>query len=117
MKARASAVLFALISAKRLATRSSASSQPASRKLLPSRISGVVSRSLLLTKSQANLPLMQVETPLAGPSAGSTFRMWRALVQILKLQPTPPYVHTGLGRRIRVLRLAASASETLRVAV
>jgi hypothetical protein len=31
-------VLFALISAKRLATRSSASSQPASRKWSPSRI-------------------------------------------------------------------------------
>src|SRR5436190_635061 len=45
---------FALISARRVATRSSASSQPASRKRSPSRISGVVSRSWLLTKSHAN---------------------------------------------------------------
>ena len=45
---------------------------------------------------------MQVETPLAGPSNGSTLRMWRSLVHISKLQPTPQYVQTVLVRRIRV---------------
>ena len=59
-------------------------------------MSGVVSRSSLLTKSQPNLPLMQVETPLAGPSEGSTFRYVTVLVQISKLQPTPQYVQTVL---------------------
>src|ERR1700686_179190 len=55
---------------------------------------------------------MQVEIPFAGPSDGSTFRMWRSLVQILKLQPTPQYVHTVLVRRMRVSRIADSTSET-----
>src|SRR5258708_32006684 len=103
MKARASALLLAFISAKRLATSSSASSQPASRNCSPSRISGVVSRSLLLTKSHANLPLMQVETPLAGPSPRSTLRMWRALVPLFEPPPPPPHPHPPfLGRRPRL---------------
>src|SRR6202040_1285943 len=112
MKARASGPFFALISARRVDTRSNASSQPASRKRSPSRISGVVSRSWLLTKSHANFPLMQVETPFAGPSAGSTFRMWRSFVQTSKLQPTPQYVHTVLVRRMRDSRIADSISDT-----
>src|ERR1700719_2652539 len=55
---------------------------------------------------------MQVEIPFAGPSDGSTFRMWRSLVQILKLQPTPQYVHTVLVRRMRDSRMADSTSDT-----
>src|SRR6266852_4842408 len=55
---------------------------------------------------------MHVEIPFAGPSDGSTFRMWRSLVQILKLQPTPQYVHTVLVREIRDSRMADSISDT-----
>src|ERR1700694_4097939 len=58
---------------------------------------------------------MQVEIPFAGPSDGSTFRMWRSLVQILKLQPTPQYVHTVLVRRMRDSRMADSISDTRRM--
>src|ERR1700733_12676986 len=54
---------------------------------------------------------MQVEIPFVGPSCGSTFRMWRSFVQILKLQPTPQYVHTVLVRGMRDLRMAASTSD------
>src|SRR6266567_2046005 len=60
-----------------------------SRNLPPSRISGLVNRSELFTKSQPNFPLMQVEMPLVGPSSGSIFRICRSLVQTSKLQPTP----------------------------
>src|SRR6266849_8427555 len=59
---------------------------------------------------------MHVEIPFAGPSDGSTFRMWRSLVQILKLQPTPQYVHTVLVRRMRDSRIADSISDTRRMA-
>src|ERR1700688_915669 len=90
-KASESGPCFALISANLRAARSSASSHEASRNLLPSRISGVVSRSALFTKSQPNFPLTQVETPFVGPSKGCTFRMCRSFVQTLKLQPTPQY--------------------------
>src|SRR5579862_3195146 len=55
---------------------------------------------------------MQVEIPFAGPSDGSTFRILRSLVQILKLQPTPQYVHTVLVRRMRDSRIADSISDT-----
>src|SRR5579862_4885818 len=55
---------------------------------------------------------MQVEIPFAGPSDGSTFRMRRSFVQILKLQPTPQYVHTVLVRRMRDSRMADSISDT-----
>src|ERR1700675_1232703 len=55
---------------------------------------------------------MQVEIPFAGPSDGSTLRMWRSLVQTLKLQPTPQYVHTVLVRRISDSRIADSISDT-----
>src|SRR5258708_13417929 len=55
---------------------------------------------------------MHVEIPFAGPSDGSTFRMWRSLVQILTLQPAPQYVHTVLVRRMRDSRMADSASDT-----
>src|ERR1700736_241008 len=89
MNASESGPVLSLISANRRATRSRASSQLAARNLPPSRISGVVNRSGLFTKSQPNLPLMQVEMPFVGPSEGATFRMTRSLVQISKLQPTP----------------------------
>src|SRR5882762_7902077 len=59
---------------------------------------------------------MQVEIPFAGPSAGSTFRMWRSLLQTSKLQPTPQYVHTVLVRRMRDSRIADSISDTRRMA-
>src|ERR1700688_895980 len=59
---------------------------------------------------------MQVEIPFAGPSDGSTLRIWRSFVQILKLQPTPQYVHTVLVRRMRVSRMADSTSDTRRMA-
>src|SRR5882757_1433174 len=55
---------------------------------------------------------MQVEIPFVGPSDGSTFRMCRSLVQILKLQPTPQYVHTVFVRRMRDSRMADSISDT-----
>src|SRR5258708_30111516 len=55
---------------------------------------------------------MQAEIPFAGPSDGTTFRMWRSLVQILKLQPTPQYVPTVLVRRMRDSRMADSISDT-----
>src|SRR6266576_680972 len=116
MKASESGPLLALISASLRATRASASSQLASRNLPPSRISGLVNRSELFTKSQPNFPLMQVEMPLVGPSLGSTFRIWRSLVQTSKLQPTPQYVQTVLVRRIRDSRITDSASETFMIA-
>src|SRR5208282_5900180 len=90
MNASESGPLQTLISCSRRATRASASSQLASRNLLSiSRISGLVSRSELFTKSHANFPFMQVEMPLAGPSDASTFKICRSFVQMLKLQPTP----------------------------
>src|ERR1700691_2122794 len=55
---------------------------------------------------------MQVEIPFVGPSCGSTFRMWRSFVQILKLHPTPQYVHTVLVRRMRFSRMADSTPDT-----
>src|SRR5579872_2189117 len=55
---------------------------------------------------------MQVEIPFVGPSEGSTLRMCRSLVQILKLHPTPQYVHTVLVRRMRDSRMADSISDT-----
>src|ERR1043166_2103426 len=91
MNASDSAPWEELTSRNRRATRSSASSHSASRNWLPSRISGLVRRSGLLTKSHANFPLIHVETPLAGPSAGSIFKMCRSLVQTSKLHPTPQY--------------------------
>src|SRR5882762_6662913 len=117
MKASESGPLRALISANRRATRLSASSQLASRNLSPSRMSGLVNRSELFTKSQPNFPLMQVEMPLVGPSSGSIFRICRSLVQTSKLQPTPQYVHTVLVRRMRDSRIAASISDTRRMAL
>src|SRR5271156_1129764 len=38
--------------------------------------------------------------------------MWRSLVQISKLHPTPQYVHTVLVRRMRFSRMADSTSDT-----
>src|ERR1035438_1851933 len=111
MNASESGPVAALISENLRATRDSASSQEASRNLSPSRMSGLVRRSLLFTYSQPNLPLMQVETPLAAPSAGSTFRIWRSLVQISKLQPTPQYVQTVLVFSMRDSRMCDSISE------
>src|ERR1700693_2920916 len=58
---------------------------------------------------------MQVEIPFAGPSDGSTLRIWRSLVQTLKLQPTPQYVHTVLVRRMRDSRMADSTSDMRRM--
>src|ERR1700719_1910445 len=54
---------------------------------------------------------MHVEIPFAGPSDGSTFKMWRSLVQISKLQPTPQYVHTVLVRRTLDSRICDSTSD------
>src|SRR5258708_37047236 len=79
-------------------------------------MSGDVKRSALLTKSQPNLPLTHVEMPLAGPCSGATFRICRSFVQTSKLHPTPQYVQTVLVRRMREVRIADSASETLRIA-
>src|SRR6516162_7046796 len=115
MKASASGPFFALISVNCCATRVRASSQLAWRNLSPSRISGDVSRSLLLTKSQPNFPFTQVEMPLVGPSRGSTLRIYRSRVQTSKLQPTPQYVQTVLVLRVRDSRMADSASDTLRI--
>src|ERR1700752_5306208 len=89
IKASASGPFFSVISLKRWTTKSRASSHVASRNLSSSRISGLVNRSPLLTKSQPNFPFTHVEIPLVGPSEGSTLRIWRPLVQISKLQPTP----------------------------
>src|ERR1700685_1668510 len=55
---------------------------------------------------------MQVEIPFVGPSCGSTFRMWRSFVQILKMHPTTQYGHNGLVRRIRFSRMSDSTSDT-----
>ena len=74
---------------QRRAISDSASSQLAGRNVSPSRISGVVRRSGLFTKSQPNFPFTHVEIPLAGPCSGATLRMWRSLVQTSKLHPTP----------------------------
>src|SRR5258708_22871585 len=90
-----------LISSKRYATNARASSQVDSRNLSPSRISGLVSRSGLLTKSHPNFPFTQVEIPFARPSQGSTFTMWQSLVQTSTLQPTQQYVQTAFVLRAR----------------
>src|ERR1700756_4381765 len=104
-----------LISDRRRATSDNASSQLAGRNVSPSRMSGVVNRSGLFTKSQPNFPFTQVEIPLAGPCSGATLRMWRSFVQTSKLQPTPQYVQTVFVLRIRCSRIACSASETWRM--
>src|SRR3984893_15552075 len=112
MKASESGPCCVLISENLRATRPRASSQLASRNLSPSRIRGLVRRSGAFTKSQPNFPFTQVEIPFVGPSAGSTFGMWRSLVQTSKLQPTPQSVHTVLVRRMRDSRMADSISDT-----
>jgi len=75
MKASESGPLAALISDSLLATSASASAQLAGRKVAPSRIKGVVSRSGLFTKSHPNFPFTHVEMPLAGPCSGAILRM------------------------------------------
>src|SRR5260370_17054304 len=100
INAMASDPCSCLIPESLVATKPRASSQVASRNVSPSRMSGLVSRSWLFTKSHPNLPFTQVETPLAGPSDGSIFRIWRSFVQISWLQPTPQEVQTVLGRRV-----------------
>src|SRR6202040_2012059 len=115
IKPIASGPLDALIADSRRAISDSASSQLAGRKVSPSRINGVVRRSGLFTKSQPNFPFTHVEIPLAGPCSGATLRMWRSLVQMSKLQPTPQYVQTVLVLRMRCSRIASSASETWRI--
>src|ERR1700691_5574290 len=112
MKASESGPLAALISVNLRATNDNASSHEASRKVSPSRMSGLVRRSWLLMCPQLNFPLMQVETPLAAPSRGSTFRIWRSFVQTSKLQPTPQYVQTVLVFLVRDSRMCDSISET-----
>ncbi len=79
MKARASGPWLVLISVNLEAMSVRASSHVASTKRSPWRMRGLVRRSSELMYSQANLPLMQVEMPLAGPGPGSTLRMWRSL--------------------------------------
>jgi hypothetical protein len=81
--------LVALSSDNFRATKLRALLQLVGRNLSPSRMSGVVRRSGLLTKSHPNLPFMHVEIPLAGPCSGATLRIWRSLVQTSKLHPTP----------------------------
>src|SRR5712664_3338997 len=100
----ASGPFDALIADNRRAIRDSASSQLAGRNVSPSRISGVVRRSGLFTKSQPNFPFTQVEIALAGPCSGATLGMWRSLVQMSKLHPTPQYVQTVFVRRTRCSR-------------
>ena len=99
--------------AKFKATRSSASSHVASTKESPLRISGVVIRSSLLTKSQPNFPFTQVEIAFTGASeTGWIFKIFRSFVHTSNEQPTPQNVQTVFVFFVLVSRIAASASET-----
>src|SRR5699024_12530382 len=90
MNASASAPFCAIFSLNLSSIKFNASSHSASLNESPSRISGFSRRSSLLTKSQPNLPLTQVETPFAGASTdGSTFNISRSFVHTSKEHPTP----------------------------
>jgi hypothetical protein len=77
---------------------------------MPSRIRGVVNRSGLFTKSQATFSFNASIDSICRTMRLLDFQMCRSLVETSKLQPTPQYVQTVLVRRIRVSRIAASAS-------
>src|SRR5580704_7458840 len=94
---------------------SSASSQLTSRNPSPSLSSGCASLSSELICPHANFPLIQVETPFAGPCSGSIFKMCLSLVQTSNVHPTAQYVHTVFVRFTRALRISDSTSDSARI--
>ncbi|MCY1452154.1 hypothetical protein D9M71_690570 [compost metagenome] len=78
-------------------------------------MSGFVIRSSELIKSQPNFPLTHVEIAFTGPSEGCTFKILRPFVQTSNEQPTPQKVHTVFVFLVRLLRMAASTSETAKI--
>ena len=66
-------------------------------------------------KSQPNFPFTQVEIAFTGPSEGCTFKILRSFVQTSNEQPTPQNVQTVFVFFVRLLRIAASTSETAKI--